>query len=387
MHVASGWYPDPSRPGIERYWDGSEWTDERPVPLPVPVRSTVGFELPSHEVLAQMGAAAADASTEKARPDGTRRARVVNARWDERRGPPRCTVTDPDPDYEGRHGAGQLGTSAPRCTTLWPDSTWVKRTPSTSSLECAPKPGRAARRASACYHHDRDGAIRLGRELGNRYRHTSGAARLQGGARYRDGPRTGKRRNPRTPSRRTSCSYQLLARGFRDEPLQIASLGPDPVRRHQRLLVLFAAMFEIMDEQTPLVAVDEGTMVGVTGVAPPGTCQPRVAQLLHYVPALLPIGLRSVVRTARVNKSWGAVDASERHSHLGPLAVDAALWGRGIGSQILAHYCRQLDEAKLFGYLETDSEDKVRLYKRFGFEVVGEQQVIGVPNWFMVRPW
>ena len=111
--------------------------------------------------------------------------------------------------------------------------------------------------------------------------------------------------------------------------------------------------------------------------------------LLHDVPAPLPIGRRSLVRTARVNKSWGAVDARERHSHshIAPLAVDAALWGRGIGSQILAHYCRQLDDAKLFGYLETDSEDKVRLSTRFGFEVVREQQVIGVPSWFMVRPW
>jgi hypothetical protein len=33
------------------------------------VRSTVGFELPSHEALAQLGVAAADVSTEKAGPD------------------------------------------------------------------------------------------------------------------------------------------------------------------------------------------------------------------------------------------------------------------------------------------------------------------------------
>jgi len=87
-----------------------------------------------------------------------------------------------------------------------------------------------------------------------------------------------------------------------------------------------------------------------------------------------------------LNRSWGQVDPKEQHSHLGPLAVDADLRGRGIGSQILSHYCRQLDEAKVIGYLETDSEDKVRLYRRFGFEVVRERQVIGVPNWFMVRP-
>jgi ribosomal protein S18 acetylase RimI-like enzyme len=182
------------------------------------------------------------------------------------------------------------------------------------------------------------------------------------------------------------AAIRLLARGFRDEPLQIASLGADPERRHQRLLVLFAAVFDIMNGQTPLVALDGGTMVGVTGVAPPGTCQPSVTQLLKYLPALFPIGLRSLVRTARLNASWGAVDPKEHHSHLGPLAVDADLRGRGIGSQILGHYCLQLDDAKLMGYLETDSGDKVRLYKRFGFEVVREQQVIGVPNWFMVRP-
>jgi ribosomal protein S18 acetylase RimI-like enzyme len=182
------------------------------------------------------------------------------------------------------------------------------------------------------------------------------------------------------------AAIRLLARGFRDEPLQIASLGPDPERRHQRLVTLFRAMFGVMEGQVPLVALDKGTMVGVSGVAPPGTCQPTVAQLLKYVPALVAIGPRSLVRSVQLNRSWGAADPKEQHSHLGPLAVDADLRGRGIGSQILGHYCRQLDVGKVIGYLETDSEDKVRLYRRFGFEVVRERRVIGVPNWFMVRP-
>jgi outer membrane protein assembly factor BamB len=43
---------------------------------------------------------------------------------------------------------------------------------------------------------------------------------------------------------------------------------------------------------------------------------------------------------------------------------------RGISSQILGHCCLQLDHAKLIRYLETDSEDKVRLHKNFGSEVV-----------------
>ena len=67
MHVSSGWYSDPARPDTECYWDGDEWTDERPVPAADlseettgdAVRSTVGFELPSYEALTRMGADAA----------------------------------------------------------------------------------------------------------------------------------------------------------------------------------------------------------------------------------------------------------------------------------------------------------------------------------------
>jgi len=66
--------------------------------------------------------------------------------------------------------------------------------------------------------------------------------------------------------------------------------------------------------------------------------------------------------------------------------VDAHLKGRGIGSQILHAYCRRLDEVNLTGYLETETEDNVRFYTRFGFQVIAEQRVIGVANWFMRRP-
>ncbi len=98
VDVECGWYPDPARPDVERYWNGTEWTEERLVPgaapsgalTGVPMRSTVGFELPSYEDLAQMGAEAAagtpdgasagegahageGGSTEKPKRTGTRR--------------------------------------------------------------------------------------------------------------------------------------------------------------------------------------------------------------------------------------------------------------------------------------------------------------------------
>ena len=76
---------------------------------------------------------------------------------------------------------------------------------------------------------------------------------------------------------------------------------------------------------------------------------------------------------------------TESHSHFGPLAVDAHLQGQGIGTAILAEYERRLDQSGQVGYLETDRYENVRLYERYGFEVIGEEAVIGVPNWFMRR--
>lgn len=37
-------------------------------------------------------------------------------------------------------------------------------------------------------------------------------------------------------------------------------------------------------------------------------------------------------------------------------------------------------------HLETDKRENVRFYERFGHEVIGNHQVIGVPNWFMRCP-
>ena len=178
----------------------------------------------------------------------------------------------------------------------------------------------------------------------------------------------------------------LLARGMRDNPLPIAAFGNDPERRLRCVEALFQSLFRVMRAQTPLVAMDGETLVGATGIAPPGTCQPTVSQTLSMLPSLMPLGPRPLVRLIGWTGKWRALDPRETHSHLGPLAVDARLRGRGIGSQILTEYCRRLDLTRTTAYLETETEDNVRLYERFGFNVVAEQRVLGCPNWFMVRP-
>ena len=53
---------------------------------------------------------------------------------------------------------------------------------------------------------------------------------------------------------------------------------------------------------------------------------------------------------------------------------------------MLAAFCKLMDSFCAFSYLETDKSENVRFYQKFGFKVMAEAEVLGVPNWFMCRP-
>jgi ribosomal protein S18 acetylase RimI-like enzyme len=181
-------------------------------------------------------------------------------------------------------------------------------------------------------------------------------------------------------------AVSVLARGMRDNPLHVAAYGDDPERRLACHAGLIRGFFRAFPAQQPICAIRDGTIVGVTGVAPVGTCQPGAAQRLRLLPSLVALGPRTAARVGRWISVWERHDPDEPHVHLGPLAVDAHLQGQGIGSLIVLEHCRRLDAAREVGYLETDKAENVRFYERFGFEVIGEAPVLGVPNWFMRRP-
>ncbi|MFW5419922.1 GNAT family N-acetyltransferase [Nocardiopsis sp. CNT-189] len=177
----------------------------------------------------------------------------------------------------------------------------------------------------------------------------------------------------------------VLARGMRDNPLHVAAYGEDPHRRwlsHGRLV---AGLFSVSQELEFLCAVRGGAVLGVTAVAPPGTCRMSPGQRLRMLPHLTRLGPSAALRVLSWTAAWGARDPDEPHAHLGPLAVDAGLQGRGIGSLIMREHCARLDQAGTLGYLETDKGVNVRFYERFGYEVTEEAPVLGVPNWFMSR--
>ena len=84
-------------------------------------------------------------------------------------------------------------------------------------------------------------------------------------------------------------------------------------------------------------------------------------------------------------KEWAKHDPVDQHWHLGPIGVLPAHQGVGVGSSLMARFCKEVDACRASAYLETDFDHNVRFYKKFGFEVVAESEIFGVKNRYMLR--
>src|SRR5262245_3047438 len=75
---------------------------------------------------------------------------------------------------------------------------------------------------------------------------------------------------------------------MRDNPINIAAFGLDPMRRQEALARFFrAAMQGTYKRGSLLGAFKDGALVGICGMTPPGKCQPSVLEKLSVLPILL----------------------------------------------------------------------------------------------------
>ncbi len=176
----------------------------------------------------------------------------------------------------------------------------------------------------------------------------------------------------------------VLGRGFRDNPNTVAVFGDDPLRRMRGMERVLGSYIPLM-KHPPLVARRGDWIVGVCGMAPPGTCQLRLLRQLRFMPAMLRCGPVATARVFRIMSAWEKQNPKDRHWHLGPVAVEPALQGMGVGSQMMERFCAIVDEEGEMAYLETDKPENVHFYEKFGFVTLDEAEVLGVPNWFMRR--
>ena len=197
---------------------------------------------------------------------------------------------------------------------------------------------------------------------------------------------TGVEVRPLLPAE-TAAAAAVLGRGMRDNPIHERAFGADQGRREAALTRLFAAVLGgHLERGVILGAFSAGTLVGVCSMVPPGGCQLSGMDRLRMIPALVgAAGLVSAMRALRWAGAWARHDPKAPHWHLGPVGVERALQGKGIGGSLLRAFCARMDEDRAMAYLETDKPENVAIYGRYGFQTVAEDRVLGTPNWFMVR--
>lgn len=184
-----------------------------------------------------------------------------------------------------------------------------------------------------------------------------------------------------------SVAIGIVARGMRDNPLHIAALGKDPDLRSKRLIGMFSEALPLVRSKGVVLGAFEGdTLVGIAGMISPGHCQPTVIEKITVTPRIVPaVGFDAASRVLRWLDQWAKHDLRQPHWHLGPVAVDAHLQGKGIGTQLINEYCARVDTVRGTGYLETDKASNVAFYEKFGFVAIASAPVLDTPNWFMKR--
>jgi ribosomal protein S18 acetylase RimI-like enzyme len=179
----------------------------------------------------------------------------------------------------------------------------------------------------------------------------------------------------------------VLARAFRDNPLNVAVIGnANPERRVRSNLHGMRSLLPVAEiHGRALAARSGGRVVGALISTPPGAFPLPPPALPARIRCLLGQGLRVAVRWGRVFDILQAHRSPERSWYLGTLGVDPGFQGRGVGSALVATWLEAVDRDRSLAFLETDTASNVRVYGRAGFEVVEEVAVFGAVVWRMRR--
>jgi len=134
------------------------------------------------------------------------------------------------------------------------------------------------------------------------------------------------------------------------------------------------------------VASYNGEIVGSMNYYLPDECQLTFSETLKLLPGLITDLGADIVKLLAWKKIWDKYDPKERHVHFGPFAVLPEWQNKGLGSILLSKFCQFVDKEDYHAYLETDKEQNLHIYRKFGFEVINEASIFGVKSWFMWRP-
>jgi GNAT superfamily N-acetyltransferase len=177
----------------------------------------------------------------------------------------------------------------------------------------------------------------------------------------------------------------LLGLAYRDNPMMFVLYGDDPEVRRRTTQETFALRIKPMFP-VPLVVREGDRVVGVCGFDPPSGSPLTPDNMAQFLALLSAVGPDVPRKAIEMLSDWRTRTPPEPHWNLGPVGVDPAHHGKGIGSALVRAFGEMVDAGGSPAFLETDLEKNARLYAKFGFEIIDQATVIGIPMWFMWRP-
>ncbi|HUZ44970.1 MAG TPA: GNAT family N-acetyltransferase [Acidimicrobiales bacterium] len=175
----------------------------------------------------------------------------------------------------------------------------------------------------------------------------------------------------------------MLFRAFEDDPIS-GAIFPAGRHREKGLQSFFSIQMRVtyLEPGTSWVAEDGS---GAALWLPPGHISGGLRTLLRLAPVIGHVG-RNLPRTLRLLAAIDSEHPKTPHWYLGVLGTDPPAQGKGHGSALMAPALAHADATGLPAYLESSKERNLAFYARFGFEVMKELKVPGMPPvWPMWR--
>ena len=182
---------------------------------------------------------------------------------------------------------------------------------------------------------------------------------------------------------------QVLGRAFADEPVSVAvykNFSRDS--RIRALTVDFTAEISLcLRKGYPLQLIADGKVIAVAVIYPPGSYPvSTMDQWKLLTQSIIGNGFYNIKGWLQWLKEVDHTHPKEPHYYLEYLGVDPEYQGRAYGSRIMNHLVSKADEEHVGCYLENATPRNNPFYQRFGFKVISEKEIIGIPSWFMWRP-
>lgn len=133
------------------------------------------------------------------------------------------------------------------------------------------------------------------------------------------------------------------------------------------------------------VAERDGRILGALNAVRWPHCQMGLGEKLRTGSRLIFALGTGTMRGMSIMRTWEQRDPPSDHVHLGPIGVDPDAQRIGVGTAMLRAYLEVADGEGVPTYLETDRETNLVFYERAGYRRIGDDEILGVRNWYMWR--